>query len=164
MDPRKAKTLAGVLAVSIAALLFAGCGGGSSATPDATTTVASDLSSKCKEDFTAAADQVSQAVLDMRAARNGTDSNSPEGQKRIYEQMASGHRTFAESLLRIDCPESLQDDLTSLVKATWEVVAIDQVVASGGSISTSDATKAASAFNSSFAILRSKLGLPPASS
>jgi hypothetical protein len=30
MDPRKAKTLAGVVAVSIAALLFAGCGGGGS--------------------------------------------------------------------------------------------------------------------------------------
>ena len=36
-----AKTLAGILAVSIAALLFAGCGGGNSSSPTPTTTGAS---------------------------------------------------------------------------------------------------------------------------
>ena len=62
------KTLAGILAVSIAALLFAGCGGSSSSPSEASTTttqIESDLCRQLNEEFDLAYNGALQGITDL---------------------------------------------------------------------------------------------------
>ena len=154
------------MAVSITALLFVGCagrGGGSAAsttTSDATTNTTIDLLANCVASYTASANALDQAQAVTKEASRSADPYDPSAMKAIMPPLVAAQKTFAESMLRMNCPENLKSDIDSLVKATWGVIAVYEVIASGKVVPTGDATSAAATFNSAVSIFRAKLGLP----
>ena len=158
--------MAGVMAVSIAALLFAACAGGddgsaaSNTSLDATTTTTIDLLANCVASYTESAKALDQAQAVAKDASRSVDPYDPSAMKAIMPPLVAAQKTFAESMLRMNCPENLKSDIDSLVKATWGVIAVYEVIASGKVVPTGDATSAAATYNSAVSIFRAKLGLP----
>jgi hypothetical protein len=160
------RNLAGVVAVSIAALLFAGCAGGdngsavSNTSLDATTTTTIDLLANCVASYEESSKALDQALAATKEAKRSVDPYDPSAMKAIMPPLVAAQKTFAESMLRMNCPENLRGDIDSVVKATWGVIAVYEVIASGKVVPTGDATTTAATFNSAVSIFRAKLGLP----
>jgi hypothetical protein len=92
-----AKTLAGVLAVSIAALLFASCGGGDNSTKESS-------------------DRYLAAVVSAQAALGSFSANGGSFKKESTDPLAAKLDAAANDLLQGDWPKSVDAEVTALAK------------------------------------------------
>ena len=151
------RNLVGVIAVSIAALLFAGCGGGSSSTSKAeestTTTIdaAAQQLSQCAAGYAAAAEK-------LNAAYDVFLSNFPMGDNLAY---ATAVQTFNDEVSRLSCPDQVESDIRTLVEAGSVTIASAKLLASGGMPNMSDLNAANARIVAATTLIRSALNLPP---
>ncbi len=130
-DLNVAKTLVRVLAVSIAALLFAACGGGggSSSTAKAeestTTTVAINYAAQ----YLALVAPVNEAVQKFQASYSGISIFDSVAVEAAVTPLANSLEAFGNALLRSSWPESAKPAITQLAQN-----AIQQAVAAQGLI------------------------------
>lgn len=154
-----AKTLAGILAVSIAALLFAGCGGsgGSSSTArtdeSSTTTVdaVAQQLAQCAAGYAAAADK-------QNAAQVVYNSQAPKYDYRAY---ATAVQTFNDEVSRLSCPDQVKSDIRTMVEADSVIIAGLNFLAGGGVPNMSDVNAANAKIAATSTLIRSALNLPP---
>jgi hypothetical protein len=159
------KNMAGVVAVSIAAFLFAGCGSSgapkASTMPAESTTTTVDLLSNCVASYEASSKELDQALgVATEASRRSADPQDSSELKAVMPPLVAAQKTFANAILRMNCPDNVKGDIDSLVNATWELIAIHEVMAKGTPYPREPYVSAASAFNSARSILGARLGLP----
>jgi hypothetical protein len=147
---RIAKSLAGVLAVSIAALLFAGCGGqaGDSIQPEP-----QDL--RCKKGYDDAATALRRSIKSIEAE----ESVSRSDVERKSQTYATALSTFDFAIGGLDCPTEIRAQIVKLIESDQMVVNTYRGDPSGAGWGVSNETYLA--IQTATTIIRSVLGLEP---
>jgi hypothetical protein len=152
------------MAVSIAALLFAGCGGGSTTTPsvDGSTgkpsSVPGQQLSQCAADYEAAADTMNVALSEFSRA---TSANGSMPSREANNTYAAAIQTFNEKVLRLSCPDGVNEDIRTLVEAGTVIKSAAILLGQGKMPNTAAMTEANEKISLSVTLIRGSLGLPP---
>jgi hypothetical protein len=149
-----AKTLAGVLAVSIAALLFAGCGGSSTAgNSDADS---AQILTQCATGYSEAAAKMNEAGATFSNEMLGSTADAA---KRTF---AAAYQVFNDEVSRIPCPDQVKADIRTLVEATSVAISQLNSMANGGQPDLAAVNASTARMSSASTLIRSALNLPPA--
>jgi hypothetical protein len=154
----------GVLAVSIGALLFTGCGGGSTTTPsvDGSTgkpsSVPGQQLSQCAADYEAAANTMNAALAELRRDTTDNDLMPHSAANNTY---ATAIQTFNEKIIRLSCPEDVNADIRTLVEAGAVMKSAAILLGQGKMPNTAAMTEANEKISLSVTLIRGSLGLPP---
>ncbi len=159
-----AKTLAGVLAVSITALLLAGCGGGSTTSESVdgstgrTSFVSGQQLSQCATDYEAAADTMNVALSEFQRA---TSANGMMPSSEANNTYATAIQAFNEKVIRLSCPDGVNADIRTLVEAGAVIKNAAILLGQGKTPNTAAMTEANGKISLSVTLIRGSLGLPP---
>ncbi|CAB4346708.1 MAG: hypothetical protein F2567_08810 [Actinobacteria bacterium] len=163
-----AKTLAGVLAVSIAALLFAGCGGGSSSAPmttevSTTTTVAIDYGAQ----YLAIVAPVNSAQRTYQEKLPGISASDSVAVEAATTPYAEAVELFGNTLLRSSWPEAAKQAITQLAQNAMQQASLLRTLKDAKPFqyaSISDTSKRLQGEQAGYAsTVRALLNLPPPS-
>lgn len=163
------KNMAGVMAISIAALLFAGCGGGGSSPtakaeePTTTTTVAIDYAAQYLT-IVAPYNDAQQTYTETFSGISLSDSVAVEA---ATTPIAEALEVFGNTLLRSSWPETVKPAITQLAQNAIQQASLIRTIKDAMPFqyaSISDASKRLEGEGSSYAsTVRALLNLPPPS-
>jgi hypothetical protein len=151
-----AKTLAGVLAVSIAALLFAGCGG--SSTAGGSDAAATQLLAQCATGYSGAATKMNEATDIYGAEMQGPTADTAK------RNLATAIQLFNDEVSRLPCSEQVKADIRTQVEA-GSVIISGLMVLLNSALGVPDMgpiTAANANIKAATTLIRAALNLPPA--
>jgi hypothetical protein len=150
-----AKALAGVLAVLIVALLFAGCGG--SSTAGGSDAAVTQLLAQCANGYSDAAAKMNQAGAVYGEAMLGVESSEISTLALNY---VDSIRVFNDEVSRLSCSEQVEADIRSQVEA-GSILIFEANSVKAGTINGAAITAANAKISSASTLIRAALDLPP---